>query len=122
MTHPLRTKHDMLYYCDAYFRRQYDCYKNDAELKLPIGNMYLTPQNTTLCIVRISERIEVCGRYRVQNKRGDIYHTRKRYWRNRSICWRVIEAQWSDGKVTELSQHATEDAAYQAMCTIHAAR
>lgn len=88
---------------------------------VPLGAILLTPSSTSMFVVRVSEREAVTRR--VLNKwNGRTHFSVATHHRATSQSFRVAEIRWSDGHVTELSQHATRDEANAMLIALHGER
>lgn len=117
---PIRTKETLKRMAPIYFKLPGPSQPGDS--RVPVGKLLITPTNSSLFVVRVVQRSNVPRRaFNYRRNRGG-YLSHANYYRGFSQDYRVAEIRWSDGHVTELSQHATRDEANAMLIALHGER
>lgn len=116
---PIRTIESVHRLAPEYFKKPKTT--QAGESRVMVGKLLLTPQHSTLFVVRALQRERVMRRT-FNEWNGRHFHSIADYYRGSSRCFRVCEITWADANIVELSQHASRDEADAALHAEHNSR
>ena len=118
-TFPIRTHETLRRMAPEYFAKPPQ--RRPGESRTALGKLLITPQQSTLFVVRVTSRVKV-DRLSWKWRGATRYLSHADYYRAAARDYRVAEIRWSDGFVTELSRHADRAFANAMLIALHAQR